>query len=131
MIIYFPPNMFSAIRTQRKGYSLMVQRTIVRVRTSTEKSNRRSHNKQDRNVSITQYFNRCCSGKTISITYSECVCFPACNAHAPYCHIWLVRLYNIFPHYLKKKRYDFRKKLLNIKCVLLFSLHFCSKHLTF
>ena len=31
--------------------------------------------------------NHCCSGKTISITYSECVCslsYPACNAHAPY-----------------------------------------------
>jgi hypothetical protein len=24
----------------------------------------------------------------------------ACNAHAPYCHLWPVRLYNIFPHYL-------------------------------
>jgi len=46
-----------------------------------------------------------------------CVCFcsfgyPACNAQAPYCHLWSVRLYNIFPHYLinstifeGKKRY--------------------------
>jgi len=25
---------------------------------------------------------------------------PACNAHAPYCHLWPVRLYNISPHYL-------------------------------
>jgi len=24
----------------------------------------------------------------------------ACNAHAPYCHLWPVRLYNIFPHCL-------------------------------
>ena len=32
-----------------------------------------------------------------------CVCsyrYPACNAHAPYCHLWPVWLYNIFPHYL-------------------------------
>ena len=27
------------------------------------------------------------------------VACPACNAHAPYCHLWLVRLYHIFPHY--------------------------------
>ena len=32
-----------------------------------------------------------------------CVCslrYPACNAHAPYCHPWPAPLYNIFPHYL-------------------------------
>jgi len=22
--------------------------------------------------------------------------YPACNAHAPYCHLWPLRLYNIF-----------------------------------
>jgi len=27
--------------------------------------------------------------------------YPACNAHAPYCHLWPARFYNIFPHYLK------------------------------
>jgi len=26
--------------------------------------------------------------------------YPACKAHAPYCHPWPVRLYHIFPHYL-------------------------------
>jgi hypothetical protein len=26
--------------------------------------------------------------------------YPACNAHAPYCHLWPVWFYNIFPHYL-------------------------------
>jgi len=44
-------------------------------------------------------------------TLSVCVCSltcPACNAREPYCHLWPVRLYNIFPHYithgkLKKK----------------------------
>ena len=26
--------------------------------------------------------------------------YPACNAHAPYCHLRLARLYDIFPNYL-------------------------------
>ena len=25
--------------------------------------------------------------------------YPACNAHAPYCRLWPVRLYLIFPHF--------------------------------
>ena len=54
-----------------------------------------------------------------------CICsltYPACNAHAPYCHLWSAPLYNIFPHYVKKRK-DFRKrKLLNTKCVFWFSL---------
>jgi len=32
-----------------------------------------------------------------------CVCslkHPACNAYAPYCHLWTPRLRNIFPCYL-------------------------------
>jgi len=32
-----------------------------------------------------------------------CVCslrYPACKAHAPYCHLWSLRLYHIFPRYL-------------------------------
>ena len=32
-----------------------------------------------------------------------CVCslrYPTPNAHAPYCHLWPVRLFSIFPHYL-------------------------------
>jgi hypothetical protein len=39
----------------------------------------------------------------MNIKYSECVCslrYPARNAHAPYCHLWPVRFYNIFPHYI-------------------------------
>jgi len=42
--------------------------------------------------------NHCCSGKAMNITYSECVCslrYPACTAHAPYCHLWLVQLCSI------------------------------------
>jgi hypothetical protein len=35
--------------------------------------------------------------------FGVCVCsvsYPPCNAHAPYCHLWPVRLCLIFPHYL-------------------------------
>jgi hypothetical protein len=28
--------------------------------------------------------------------------YPACIEHEPYCHLWPVRLYIIFPHYLIK-----------------------------
>ena len=64
--------------------------------------------------------NHCCSGKTISITYSECVCslsYPACKAHALYYIVmWPVWLYHIFPHYLINGTI-FGENLLNIKCV--------------
>jgi hypothetical protein len=39
---------------------------------------------------------------SISFTCCECLCnvsYPGCNAHAPYCHLWPVRLLSIFPHY--------------------------------
>jgi len=32
----------------------------------------------------------------------ECFRCPACNAHAPYCHLWSIWLYNILAHYLTK-----------------------------
>ena len=38
------------------------------------------------------------------ILYILCICsisYPACEAHAPHCHLWPVQLYIIFPHYLK------------------------------
>ena len=47
--------------------------------------------------------NHTCSGKAISITYILGVCnlrYPACNVHAPYCHLWPVWLYHISLHYL-------------------------------
>jgi hypothetical protein len=47
--------------------------------------------------------------------------YPACNAHAPYFHLWPVWLYNTFPHYLIKGTV-FVKQLLNMKCVLWISL---------
>ena len=53
-----------------------------------------------------------------------CACslrYPACNAHAPYCHLWPVRAYYIFTHYLINGT--------NIKSVFWFSLYnLCLKH---
>ena len=55
-----------------------------------------------------------------------CVCsrsYPACNAHAPCCHLRHIRPYHIFPHYLINGTiFGKKKKLFNIKCVLRFSL---------
>ena len=53
-----------------------------------------------------------------------CICslrYPACNAHAPYCHLCLVGFYSIFST-LSHKEYDFKKKILKIKYVFWFSL---------
>jgi hypothetical protein len=53
-----------------------------------------------------------------------CVCslkYPACNAHAPYCHLWPTRLYKIFPHYLINGTI-FEKKILTARCVFRVSL---------
>ena len=51
----------------------------------------------------------------------ECVCvcslsYPARKAHTPFCHLWPVWLYNIFPHYLMNGTI-FGEKLFDIKCV--------------
>ena len=57
-----------------------------------------------------------------------CVCslsYPAWIVHAPYCHLWPAQLYLIFPDYLIKC--DFRKKLLNPKCVFWFPLQILSE----
>ena len=52
---------------------------------------------------------------------------PGCNGHAQYCHLWPVRLYNTFPHYLIRGRIFEKKKLLNTKCVFLFHLQLLSE----
>jgi len=52
-----------------------------------------------------------------------CVCslkYPAWNAHAPYCHLLPLRLYCIF-HIISPTARYFENKLLNIKCVFVFS----------
>ena len=64
--------------------------------------------------------NHRCSGKAMCITFvCVCVCslrYAACKAHAPYCHLWIAVLYNIFPHYLIKERFFLHKT-----CVLFIS----------
>jgi hypothetical protein len=53
-----------------------------------------------------------------------CVCSvwnPACNAHAPYCHLWPVWLYYNFTHYLITGTI-FEEQLLNTKCAFWFSV---------
>jgi hypothetical protein len=62
-------------------------------------------------------------------TFWVCVCslsYPACNARAPYCHLWSTPLYNIFPHYLINSTI-FEKMLLITKCVFWFSLQLLSE----
>ena len=52
-----------------------------------------------------------------------CVCslrYPAWNAHAPYCHLWPVRLYYISPLYLKTVRFS-RNVVEHKMCVLILS----------
>ena len=55
-----------------------------------------------------------------------CICslrYPACNAHASYCHLWPDPLYNTF--HLISHAHNYRKKnLLQTKCVLIFSTNF-------
>jgi len=59
-------------------------------------------------------------------TFWVCVCslrYPACNAHAAYCHVFCPHLQ--YCSTLSHERHDFLKKmLLNIKCVLTFCITF-------
>jgi hypothetical protein len=62
--------------------------------------------------------------------FRVCVCslrYPACNARAPYCRLWPVRLYNIFPHYLINGTIlGGGGELFNIKCVFWLSMQLLS-----
>jgi len=49
--------------------------------------------------------------------------YPACDAHAPYCHLWPVWLYYIFPHYLINSTI-FEKKLLKLNVCFYFLYKF-------
>jgi hypothetical protein len=47
--------------------------------------------------------NHCFHGKAVLHTFWVCVCnlsYSACQVRAPYCYLWRVRFYHIFPHYL-------------------------------
>jgi len=69
----------------------------------------------------------CGSGRAVLQMVSVCVFslrYPACNAHAPYCHLWPPRLYCIFPHYLTNGMI-FEKKTIEYKmCILTFCTTF-------
>ena len=58
-----------------------------------------------------------------------CFCsltYPARYAHAPYCHLWPVRFYNIFPHYLTNGTI-FENMLLSLKWCFDFLFNVCLK----
>ena len=66
-----------------------------------------------------------------NVYYISCVCvcvcsltYPACNAHAPYCHLWTAAHCSIFPHYLIKKRFLKKKITIHKMCVLFFCTRF-------
>jgi len=70
--------------------------------------------------------NHCCSGKEINITYSECVCIALSIRHAMRMHHVVVYGLSSSQFFctLSYKRYDFRKKSVDIKYVLLTSTTF-------
>jgi len=75
--------------------------------------------------------NHCCSWKSNEyFIFCVCVCcfmYPACNAHEPYCHLWLAPFCNFFPHYIINGTIK-KKKLLNMKCVFWVLYNFCLKN---
>ena len=72
--------------------------------------------------------NHCCDGKTISITYSECVfvALLARKAHAPYYIVCDLSGHAIILHVIFLKVTIFREALLNTKCVFRFPLQILS-----
>jgi len=76
--------------------------------------------------------NHCCSGKAMSITYSECVCslsYPAHNAYALYCHLRRVWLHHIFLCHLMNNTI-FKKLTEPFPCPNRYGLHYLP-HLVF
>jgi len=71
--------------------------------------------------------NHLCLAKEISPTYSESFSYPACNDLVPYCHLWSVRFYNSFPHYLINCT-SFEGKLLNVNMCFDFIYKICLKY---
>ena len=65
--------------------------------------------------------------------FSVCVCslsYQACKAHAPYCRLWPVRLYNTFPPYHLTGTIR-KKKSLELKYLFWFSLQIFLNYLSF
>ena len=58
--------------------------------------------------------------------------YPACKAHALYCHLWHIWLYHFLFSTLYYKRRDFQEgKVVSIQDVFWFSLQVCLKHFSF
>jgi len=58
--------------------------------------------------------------KRMYIWYVCSLSRPTCNAHAPYCYLWPVRLYNIFPRYLINCMIFGKKRAIEHKiCILI------------
>jgi len=79
--------------------------------------------------------NKCCSGKALRITNSECVCvcslrYPARNAHASYYVVlWPVWLYHIFPQFLINGTiFGWKKHYSTQNACFDFLYKFCLKH---
>ena len=67
--------------------------------------------------------------RNIKLSVCTSICslrYPACNAHAPYCHLWPVRLYSIFffLHFLINGTIFYEKVAENKMCVSIFSTAF-------
>jgi hypothetical protein len=66
----------------------------------------------------------------MSVYVYSCLSYQACRSPlfcaVLYCHLWPVWLYHIFPHYFTLNNFR-KKKLLNIKYVLCFSLQILSE----
>jgi len=84
------------------------------------------HSKYKRNTLHSHY----CRGKAISITYAECVLVALVIQHGKRMRRIMSSLACLTVPYfsgLSHKRHDFRKKLLNIKCLFWFSLQLLSE----
>jgi len=67
-------------------------------------------------------FNHCCCGKAIKFTHSECVCslrYPGCKCMRRIVLSVTFQAVPYFSTYLNEE-HGLQKKLLNIKCVLIF-----------
>jgi hypothetical protein len=76
--------------------------------------------------------------KAVSIPYPECVFVALVIQHAKrmrliilYCHLWPVRLYNVFPHYLINGTIFGEKSYWTQNVCFDFLRNFCLKHFSF
>ena len=110
-------------RKERKSKTGIVMRWTRLELSVTEQDRQRTYNVQLRRVRVTFV---AVEKQWVSHNLSVCIYslrYPACNAHAPYCHLWPARLYNIFPLYLINSTI-FEKFIEHKMYVLIFSTTF-------